>query len=237
MNRNAIAHPRLCRRIAQFTGGTVLALATTFASEATAAPLPQSTLVSNCFGCNLGIFDDATMTSNRGTVLPFAIKDIYVGIQYSSGFSQLSGIEFSITGLRSDVDGIIGLAFEPLAPGAVTIGTIPSPADTSATSVGTGGINIAWPGCLDGNRALVKISFFSFTPISNKVITLKRRYPTTNPTFWHTPIFVQCDAPVFSIVRVSGGCYGINVPPGPLPCDAVVGIERTTWSQVKSLYE
>lgn len=190
----------------------------------------------DCFECLLGIFDDTAMTSNRGTMTPLVPKDIYVGIQFDAGFTELTGIEFSIAGIRQVPDGIFLLSTEPLVPTPIVIGSVPSPEDTSSTSTGTGGMNVAWSSCLVGSQALLRLTLLTLAPISNHVIEVKRRYPAPNPNF-RTPLFVQCDEPAFSKVRVMGGCYGINVSAGPLPCDVVVGVERTTWSQVKALYD
>lgn len=240
------------RRCALLTSGALLALSTAGVTGVTAGEhssrtdpaagiaasgsLPSTQTVS-CFGCNLGIFDDLAMTSNRGTMEVGTPKDLYIGIQYGSGFSALTGIELSVAGIRSDADGILVIALDPVEPAALILGSLPAPADTSSTSVGLGGINMVWSTCLSNNRALSKLTLLSFIPISNKIITVKRKYPTSNPVQWHTPILTLCDNPVFTAVRLTGGCYGINVPPGPLPCDVVVSVESKTWSQLKALYE
>lgn len=203
---------------------------------AASAVSPSPSTSADCFDCVLGIFDDAAMTSNRGTMTPGVPKDIYVGIQYGAGFSELTGLEFSIAGIRQVPDGILLIGTEPIVPTPVILGMVPAPEDTSSTSTGTGGLSMAWTVCLQGNQPLLRLTLLTFAPISNHVIEVKRRYPPANPAY-RTPLFTQCNIPSYTKVRVTGGCYGINVPAGPLPCDVVVGVERTTWSRVKALYD
>src|SRR5438093_7088044 len=83
------------------------------AASAGAPGLPRAEVV-NCFGCNLGIFDDPSMTTNRGTMAPVTPKDIYLGIQYDTGFSSLTGIEFSVAGIQPA--SLIILSLETLPP-------------------------------------------------------------------------------------------------------------------------
>ncbi len=175
--------------------------------------------VENCFGCVLGIWDDAALTSQTGTMAAFTAKDIYLGIKYAGAFDGLTGIELSISGIRQTEDGILVTSVTPLVPASVVLGGPIAPADTSATSSETGGMNIAWASCLTGDQALVKITLLTFSTITNKVLEVKHKYPPSNPE-WHTPIFVQCDAPTYTATRVTGGCFGLNFT-GTLPCAAV----------------
>jgi hypothetical protein len=173
----------------------------------------------DCFGCVLGIWDDPGLTQRTGTITPGIVKDLYVGIKYAGPFDGLTGLEFSISGLRQVEDGILVLSVDDLTGVSpfILLGTVPSPADTSAASADTGGINVAWGSCITGSQALLKVSILTFTTISEKVIWVKRRYPPTNEAF-HTPVVYQCDVD-FTATRVTGGCYGLNLT-GTLPCES-----------------
>lgn len=168
--------------------------------------------IDDCFSCVLGLYDNAGLTSTVGSMPTGVPKDVYLGVNFSGGFGGLSGIEFSIAGL----EGLLVIGVEPLVPAAVTLGSPPAPADTSSTSTGIGGMNVAWATCLSGNQALVKISLLAFSPPSNKILQVKHKFPPSNPA-WQTPVFTQCDGPTFTATRLSAGCYGINMT-GPLVC-------------------
>ena len=63
---------------------------------------------------------------------------------------------------------------------------------------------------------------------------VKRKYPTSNPIY-HTPLIVGCDAPFYTVHRVTGGCYIMNPTGAPVPCG--VAVTPRTWTEVKSLYD
>jgi len=214
------------RRILALSSVLVLALPCTSAAQTV-----------SCFDCILGIYDDPTFTTNFGLSTPGVPKDVYLSIDFAGVESELTGIEFSIAGMRQDTDGILIIGIEEITPGANRIGSIPAPADTTSTSTGTGGMNIAWPTCLRNDRALARITLLHFEPLVNHVFQVKRRYPTTNPTY-HAPVFTRCDVPFFSAVRVTGGCYMLNWNGDPnVPCaPTLIGIESEAWSGVKQLF-
>jgi len=190
-------------------------------------------------GAVLGIYDDVERTTTMGKSPFWVIKSVYLGIDFGQPESGQSSIEFSIAGMRSDIDAIIVTAITWSPAPAVTIGPhIQSPADTTAASTGTGGVVVAWSGCLPGGRTLARIDFLLLTPLVNKVLQVKRRYPTTNPN-WRTPVFLRCDGPPSTTERMRGGCYILNWSghPDVLAClDEPVAVEPRTWTGVKSLF-
>lgn len=201
-------------------------------------PAPAVAQVENCFDCVLGIFDDRALASCSGTVEAGIPKDIYVGIRFDAAgrFTSLSGIEFSIAGLGSD----ILLTWDWPGLGYDYTGAPPAPADTSATSTGSGGMQIMWPGsCPSGSQALALFTIISFRPLADRVLQIKRRYQVA-ASGWRTPVFLQCDAPTNTPTRVSGGCYVINPSAGTRPpCDpscTPVAVQVETWTGIRTLY-
>jgi len=132
------------------------------------------------------------------------------------------------------------LGTEPLGPRAVVWGnTIVSPPDTTATSTGDGGITAAWSMPRAGGEALLKVNVLATEPVADRLLLVKRSYPTSNPE-WRTPIFTRADAPSFTAVRLSGNCYALNPTGGILSdCASIsrVGVAERTWSAVKKLYQ
>lgn len=197
-----------------------------------------SAAVDDCPSCVLGIWDDPQLTANFGTFPVMTMKHIYVGIDFAGGFDGLTGIQFSIAGIRQAEDGILVTGIQPLGAD-VWFGSIQAPADTSATSSGTGGLFVAWnkQSCREGDQALVRVTLLTFVQQTNKVLRVLRSYPPTNPMV-RTPNFVQCDPPFFTQTRVRGGCYILNWDGSPdLGCNSeTVAVESSTWSELKALF-
>ena len=200
-------------------------------------PCMSAAQVLDCFDCTIGIYDDSAVTTNFGVSTAGVEKVVYLGIDFAGAESRLSGVEFSIAGMRFETDGILLLGVELIVPG-ITIGSVLAPPDTTSTSVGTGGMNAAWSSCQVNDRALAQIRILHFQPVVNHVFQVKRRYPPSNPFLWRTPVFTRCDVPFYTPVRVTGGCYMLNWNGDPnVPCAPVlVGVETTTWSGVKQLF-
>jgi hypothetical protein len=199
--------------------------------------------VPSCPDCILGLYDQPAMVTNYGTIAPNTIKEIYLGMQFGAGESSLAGIEFSIAGIRQVEDGVLLLGWEGVSTPlpAISLGTIPAPADTAATSAQTGGIDIAWASCVVGNQALLKITLLSMAPLSNKVFRVMHRFPPSNPMYGFAhPMLARCDSPVFTAVRAHGGCYIANWDgTTAVNCalvDVPVATTRATWGSVKGMY-
>lgn len=193
----------------------------------------------DCPDCVLGIYDgtDINNTTNCGTIGMGVPKDIYLGVRLAPSETGISGIEFSVAGLT----GFLVTAVEPLTPAAVQLGSLPAPADTSATSTGTGGMNISWQGCKEGSQTLVRIQLLAFTaPPTDRVLKVMHRFPPSNLNYNLHAVLTRCDDPTFSAVRITGGCYTLNPtdPAGPpaCPCGSTP-VESKTWGAMKMLYE
>ena len=196
----------------------------------------QEEFMQNCFDCVIGIWDDPALASNIGTIEPNIPKDIYIGIKFAGNYDRLAGMEFSIAGMRFEEDGITLLSVTEIIPVGIQLGVFQAPADTSRTSIETGGINLAWTLPVVGDNALLKLQILTFEPTTDKILRVKRRYPTTNPVY-HTAIFNIPDPPIWSAVRASVGCYIMNWSGDPMiSCNVVTSVEESTWSGVKQLF-
>jgi len=128
----------------------------------------------------------------------------------------------------------------PIVPTSVIVGSsIAAPADTSATTVGTGGMGIAWAECLAGDRALVKVSLLHTVPVSNLAFRVMHRFPTSNVNYNRHPVLTRCNSPMFTAVRINGGCYVLNPNGDPsTPCPiGTVAVTSRTWTGVKQLFQ
>ena len=193
----------------------------------------QMGAVQNCFDCVIGIWDAETLQATSGQLAPNVPKEIFLGITLANGFVEFGQVEFSIDGLRFEDDGVVLLNVTELVPTAIQLGSLHAPTDTSRTSTEIGGINLIWNSPLRGDQALLKLQIMVFDPVVNHIVRVKRRYPTTNPSYL-TAIFNQFDPPYFTPTRVTGGCYVFN-PEQSDPC-ASTSVTQRTWLEVKQLY-
>ncbi len=194
--------------------------------------------IQDCPECILGIFDgpDINLTTNCGTIGIGTPKDVYLGIRLTGAETGVTGIEFSVAGL----DGLLLIGTEPITPATLVFGTAPAPADTSATSAGQGGMNIAWATCLSGSQQLVKLSLLSFGAQTDKVLKVMHKFPPSNLGFNLKPVLSRCDPPTFTMVRIGTGCYTLNpsLPGGTPGCKCYsTPVEAKTWSAMKRLYQ
>ena len=195
--------------------------------------------VDDCATCNLGIFDGPNInnTTNCGSIALGVPKEVFLGIRHSPAETGVTGIEFSIAGLA----GLLVVGTEAIVPAGLVLGTPAAPADTSATTIGTGGMNIGWTMCLSGSQALVKLTLLALAPQTDKVLKVMHRFPQTNPNFNNRPVLTRCDAPAFTAVRVGvGGCYVLNPsnPAGTAACACYsTPVESKTWGAMKRLYQ
>jgi hypothetical protein len=208
-----------------------LVLITLLSLTLPAAPARSGGAPEYCRDCVLGLFDQPQLLTNFGDIMPNVAKDLYLGIHFSPPVQGLAAIEFSIAGVRQVEDGILVIDVQgvtnPLPN--VILGTVPAPADTSATSSQIGGMVAAWPDCVAGSQALLRIRILTFAPIPNgKRLLVMHRFPPSNPNYGRAhPVIILCDEPTFTPFLVTGGDYILN---------PVIQVEGKTWSGVKDLY-
>jgi hypothetical protein len=168
------------------------------------------------------------MVHRFGDIVPFTFKDVYMGVKFSSSETGLTVVEFSISGLQDGSNLLVG-AFEPVTPVPPNFiyGSPPAPPDTSATSTGQGGMDVAWGNCVVGSRALFRLRLLATGPIANHVLRIMHRFPTSNPNYLRSPVFTRCNIPMYTAVRVTGLDYTLN---------GVVSVEGKSWSGMKQLF-
>ena len=167
-------------------------------------------------------------------LLPFVPKAIYVIAQLDANLGGLTGAEFSVYGLDQQPNLMI-LSYAPQGVGALVFGDAPwAPADTSATSTGTGGITMAWPECRMGTAVpLLQILIMALGPVDPHPVEILRRFPPTHPTM-PRPLVILCDGPWFTALSAASGCYWLNQPYACWLC--VDATEPQTWGGVKGLF-
>jgi hypothetical protein len=192
-----------------------------------------------CDDCYIGIYDDLALNKNFGAVTPFTEKEIYVAVHLGSGETGVTGLEFSVSGMRQAEDGVLVSEVSGITDPApnLIIGTIQAPVDTLT---GSGGMNVSWPVCIPitGSAPLLKIKFITFGPVVNKVFQVHKRFPPPNPTY-QTQLFTRCDAPNYTLVGAKGQCYVAGydgTTPSPGGCPTITPVEGQTWTGMKQLF-
>lgn len=187
------------------------------------------TLVRDCAGCVLGIFDDPELTRTSGNwpdALP--VKRLWLGIKHDPGseLDGLTGIELSVDGLHLLPAGASVTFVVKRNPSVVLGSDIRTPPPLSGPEV-EGGINAVWGECLSGDLDLVEITLFTLAPLTEPVeLRVRRKFPAPDPEA-QAPLFTDCDGPIFEKVIVSGGSYTLYPP---------VAVEAQTWGRIKTLY-
>src|SRR5262245_10700715 len=102
------------------------------------------------------------------------------------------------------------------------------------------GCSIAFTSCQTGDNGFVllyTVNAVSTSQVGETFLRITARNPPSNPAF-ACPTHVLCDAPTFSVVCVLGGqgiINGVGHRCSEVPC--TVGVESSSWSKVKSLYD
>ena len=130
-------------------------------------------------------------------------------------------------------EGLTGAEFRVLNwPGAWFANITANPAANTVLGNLFTGANIAFPACQPGTGGLVllySVSGFATTAVGETYLTVAQHFTPSNPQF-PCPLLVLCDAPVYTKVCVSGGVAILN----GRSCQ--IGVEPTSWSHVKGLY-
>jgi len=130
--------------------------------------------------------------------------------------------------------GITGAEFRvDNAPGTADGWFMSANSEAPMTSVGNpilGGGNIAFPTCQPGPyRLLYTVTGFASVVLPARTLSVNRHTVPSNPNF-PCPLLVLCDAPVFTTICVNAGQAFLN---GGV---CTVGVEETSWSSVKNLF-
>ncbi len=205
-------------------------------------------------------FNPATYWGGSQCVAPGCRTTIYVFASLAGASANgIVGAEYKVAiGPNSNPDP--GWVFtETFVPGTVVLGTGAfNPGDSWPR-----GVTLAWPTCQQGDGYVVLIETVEVANVSdssgNEVrLTVVKRDSPSNESF-QCPLFVLCDAPVYTKVclgRVTscpapyppyascstGSTSALNPPtdycyhwPAP-PADCTIAVQKDTWSRVKGLY-
>lgn len=177
---------------------------------------------------------------------------VYALLEGASQFG-ITGAEYKVqVGPNSNPDP--GWLFnETFDPNAATIGSGAfNPVDNSAR-----GINVSWAECQtgDGYKVLIEtVDIFNATsPCNTDELALKVvKHDTASNQFFQCPLFVLCDAPVYTKVCLGSNIVACRNPEPPNADNAfcstsgeafvngsrncTVAVQPTSWSAMKDLY-
>lgn len=142
-----------------------------------------------CTGCYLGVYDDAAMTRTTGSVSPFQIKSVYLGIRFGD----------EVTGLEK-------LSFEATYPSGFTILDVtPYVAGADIITTGARSLRVEWPRCVQGSRLLFRVRLLTTRSVQNAAVQIR------------SASVQSCAAVGSKSVKIPAGCYVLN-PRGASPC-------------------
>lgn len=203
---------------------------------------------------NIGIFFDPGAALCQGAVPCGPPVRMYVyGLLTGASQFGITGAEYKVQiGANNNADA--GWMFmEIFDPTATTIGTGAfNPVDTSAR-----GVNVSWASCQigDGTKVLIEtVDVLNTLCDPNELLLKVVKHDFPSNAYFLCPLFVMCDAPVYTKMCLGSNltvCQNPNPPypytstcsssgqayinPGPLR-NCTVAVNPATWSSVKALY-
>jgi len=116
----------------------------------------------------------------------------------------------------------IRLTQYPIAP-VIALGNVAAPPDTT---MGAGGLNLAWPTCLPPGQAFLELQLIDLDPPQDHLLRVLKRFPPSNPNVPY-PRASTCDAPCFCTYALRGETYVLN---------PAIRSESVGWTAIKNLY-
>jgi len=164
---------------------------------------------------SLGIYADPGGTVSCANLPPFTATVLYV-VATTSGLTSagLAGAEFRVE-VTNPTGWYLSYSYSPPSGGIV----LGSPLDTDPDPDAGGGVTIGFSSC-EPPSSTGKITFGTITVFntgtgSSTSLVVRRHSTPTNPTY-PCPLFVACDAPVFTkyctMPAAAGGCSTLTVP-------------------------
>lgn len=149
------------------------------------------------------------------STIPCACWQTAYVFAFFTGASQtgITGVEYAVTPSNGGTGYTFIETFQ--APTVVGLGAFPP----------HGGVNVAWPACQTGDWTKLLIETVRILNVSDcsgdeVVLTVTKKYQASNQ-FFQCPLFILCDAPIYTKV-----CLGSNVttcqnPEPPYPDNAL----------------
>lgn len=182
--------------------------------------LALALIAGSASAASIGLFFDPAGGTCSTSIAPFTPFTMYIlAILGGPSAGGITGAEFRVDGLP---------------PGWFATPTASNPPwNAQVANPFTGGCNIASASCVPGAGGVVQlymVSGFATSAVSNQYMSVQRHTTPSNPNF-QCPLLVLCDIPVYTKVCVNGGVAIINGG------NCTVGVEQTSWSTVKALFE
>jgi hypothetical protein len=152
-------------------------------------PARAEPVAETCTSCFLGVYDDTSMSRTTGTISPFEIKSVYLGIQLGEDVTGLETLTFDAT----YPDGFTVLDVTPYVPGG------------DINTIGSTSVRVEWPRCIEGSRLLFRVRLLSLRSVQNTAVQLRNA------------VLQTCSASGSRTVQIPAGCYVLN-PRGASPC-------------------
>jgi hypothetical protein len=194
---------------------------------------------------SIGVFTDLEASGVCGRIQCECLGRVYViGVLYGSSAGGITGVEYKVN-IGNSLPDPGWLFVETFAPNTVVLGSGAfNPVDGNFA---TRGVNVAWSSCQQGDPGFgvsfvlietVEIYNFACNEIELLLQPVKHDLQS-NPNF-ACPLFVLCDAPVYTKVCARGdgayinplhqGCNGADIS------ECKFAVEAESWSRVKALY-
>jgi hypothetical protein len=166
---------------------------------------------------SIGVYFDTAGTDCDYSVGMYQPVNFYV-------LAQLGG---------ASADGVTGAEFRILNwPGSWFANITANPAANTVLGNLWTGTNIAFSACQPGASGVVllySVGGLATSLVGETYLTVAQHFTPSNPSF-PCPLVTLCDAPVYTKSCVSGGVAILN----GRSCQ--IGVESTSWSHVKGLY-
>jgi len=203
---------------------------------------------------NIGMFFDTGAALCQAAVPCGSPVTMYVyGLLQGASITGITGAEYKIqigTNNNPDPGWFFGESFDPAA-------TVVGSGAMTPVDNGLRGVNVAWPTCQmgDGTKVLIEtVMILNMCDPAELALKVVKHDAATNQ-FFQCPLFALCDEPVFTKVCLGSNLALCRNPEPPNPNNATcstsgqaylnpgptrnctVGVETTSWSSVKGLYQ
>lgn len=156
-----------------------------------------------CAACRLGVFDDRALTRDWGTIQPFQIKSVYVGLRLGDGFVGVRDLQFDAT----YPSGFTFLDVTSFSSGA------------TIEPLGSNRVRVSWTLCVPPSQVLFRVRFLTFRSVRDAAVQI------------HDARMTPCAGT--EPVSILGGCYILNPTGQPTPCTTgLEAASWTTWKEL-----
>ena len=174
---------------------------------------------------SIEITSDLAGTQREGEVLPGTNPTLYILARPSDAEPEIGGAEFWVDGLPAAWSAIANPSPSSIAALGNPFATVPPLR-----------AQIAFGPCVrpdeNGVILLYTVSLAPTTFVNDLCLTVQVAVPPSNSSFTTPILNISCDPPEDALMAAIGTRFIAN----PVTRQCTVGVERSTWGGVKSLY-